>query len=469
VSLVAHVLCGGSGTRLWPISREEFPKQFAPVLQGKSLLAATLQRAALLSNQIVCISNEKYRLLIDLAIEEAALSPEHIVKQILEPVARNTAAAIASAALLAQPDDLLLFLSADHYIPDAEGFAQTVSEGISAASDGHIVTFGIQPNFPSVAYGYIEQGNALETCGGFIVKRFIEKPNLERAEQFLAEKTYFWNAGIFLASAQTLLSAFEEFAPDILHSCTLAAQQSRSFYGHTHLDHESFFACRSESIDFAIMEKHEKIAVIPYAGVWSDVGSWNSLALLQAPDLDGNRFEGWVHAFDCKNTVLRSSSSMGRPTRPVVLLGLDDVVVVDTDDALLVSKSSHVDQVKFGVQKLKAQNAIQISQHAHVARHWGCYDNVDEDVNHRVRRIHLLPGKELHTQVHHYRAEHWIVVKGTATVRRGQELFSLAPNQSTYIPSGVEHQLLNKSTELLELIEVQTGSELSEFDVVRTN
>ena len=465
--IVAHILCGGSGTRLWPMSREEFPKQFAPLLDGKSLLTATIERAALFGDRIVCISNAEHRFLVDTAAQLAKGAFKRPIEQILEPLPRNTAAAIACAALLAHQDELLLFLSADHHVPDAALFAQTVQQGVAAALDGHIVTFGITPTFASTGYGYIEQGAPLADANGFAVQRFIEKPTLSKAEAYLADGKHLWNAGIFLAKARDLINAFELHAPDILRSCEKATQLAGTHFGHLLLDTQSVSTCRSESIDFAIMEKHAKIAVIPFAGFWSDVGSWNAVAQLQVADTQGNRLQGRVQAIDCKNTVIHSSSASARQTRPVVALGLDDIVVVDTDDALLVSKASHVEQVKLAVQALKQEGANQVKQHSRVLRHWGSYDNVDEDTHHRVRRIHLSPGHALNLQVHQHRTEHWIVIKGIATVRRDQEVFTLGPNQSTVIPLGATHQLSNQSDAPLEMIEVQTGSQLTEEDVLR--
>jgi mannose-1-phosphate guanylyltransferase/mannose-6-phosphate isomerase len=457
VTIVPHVLCGGSGTRLWPLSREAFPKQFVPLIQGKSLLAMTLQRAALLNSRVVCMANTEHRFLVDEAAGEAGVR----VEQILEPVGRNTAAAMACAALLADSEALLLFLPADHYIPDAQAFADTVRAGAKAAQAGYIVTFGVMPNFPSTAYGYIQQGAALKGCSGHAVERFIEKPAAAKAQELLLQGGHFWNAGIFLVQAAVLVAALKRHAPDILESCAAATTNTSALFGHQMLDQTALESCRSLSIDYAVLEKHDRVAMLPFNGTWSDVGSWNAVAQLREPDAAGNRLDGQAFALDCKGVFISA------PHRPVVALHMHDTIVVDTPDALLVANAAHVEQVREVVSQLKRDGISQAQQHRRASRPWGSYDCVDAGERFQVKRLTVNPGAALSLQLHHHRAEHWIVVKGTAKVTRGDESFLLSENQSVYIPLGTKHRLENPGKTHLEMIEVQSGSYLGEDDIVR--
>ena len=474
-TIVPHVLCGGFGTRLWPMSREAFPKQFVPLIDGRSLLTCTLERAAQLGARLVCIGNAEHRFLVDAAFGEidagvrqrAATNGRPLaLKQILEPVGRNTAAAMACAALLAEPEELLLFLPADHFIPDAAVFAATITQGVAAAQAGYFVTFGVTPSYPATGYGYIQQGTALTGMPGAMVARFIEKPALEKAQQLLSAGGHVWNAGIFLVQASTLLDALTQHAPDILQACRAATTQATGPYGHTLLDASALAACRSESIDYAVLEKHARVAVLPFNGAWSDVGSWTAVAELTAADAQGNRLAGQAYAFNSSNVFIRAQDKSAA-ARPVVALGMQDTVIIDTPDALLVAHQSHAEQVKDVVRQLNLDGAAQTVQHRKVARPWGNYDSVDAGPRHQVKRITVRPGQKLSLQMHHHRAEHWIVVKGTALVTRGDEEILLAENQSTYIPLGVKHRLENPGKTDLEIIEVQTGGYLGEDDIVR--
>ena len=455
--IIPHILCGGSGTRLWPLSREAFPKQFVPLMQGKSLLQCTLERAALLGPLAVCLGNAEHRFLVEDVANQVSLR----TRQILEPIARNTAPAMACAALMAKPDELLLFMPADHYITDSQGFAATVREGAEAARAGYIVTFGVVPSFPSAAYGYIEQGTRLEDAPGYAVARFMEKPTAEKAQQLLRAGGHFWNAGIFLVKAQALVSALQQHAPDILAACQAATAQATSLYGHTLLGMTALQGCRSESIDCALLEKHARVAVLPFDGAWSDVGSWNAVAQLHPADASNNRLAGKGYALDCQGVFLSA------PHRPVVALGMQDTLIIDTPDAVLVANVNHAEQVKQVVRQLKLDGAEQAVQHRRVARPWGRYDSVDAGDRHQVKRITVKPNGRLSLQMHHHRAEHWVVVKGTALVTRGEEQVLLTENQSTYIPPGVKHRLENPGKIELEIIEVQSGSYLGEDDIVR--
>jgi mannose-1-phosphate guanylyltransferase/mannose-6-phosphate isomerase len=463
VGIQPVILCGGSGTRLWPLSRKSFPKQFVPLVDGKSLLQLTLERVAGLVDKahgaggVICVGSEDHRFLISEAMEESGLEGAVI----LEPVARNTAAAMALAALKASsPDQLLLFCPADHHIPDTVAFCAMVHAGTVAAREGGIVTFGVMPSFPSTAYGYIERGAKCPN-GSFTVVRFIEKPDLERAQALLLQGQVLWNAGIFLCTASTLLGALELHAHDILSQCRLAMQGARSDGVFLRPDERAFAACRSESIDYAVMERHAMVSVLPFSGGWSDVGSWNAVADLTAPDENQNRIAGNGVAIQARNTFIHA------PTRLVVALGTQDLVVIDTPDALLVAAASAVEQVKDVVSHLQALKTPEAVTHRKVARPWGWYDSIEAGDRFQVKMISVKPGASLSLQKHHHRAEHWIVVRGTAEVTRGSETFLLTENQSTYIPLGEIHRLHNPGKTGLELIEVQSGSYLGEDDIVR--
>ena len=454
------ILCGGSGTRLWPLSRKSFPKQFVPLVGGKSLLQLTLERVAQLGSHaaanVMCVAADEHRFLVAEAMQAAKVSGLII----LEPCARNTAAAMALAALSAQPEQLLLFCPADHHIPDAQAFAAMVKIGLAAAGQGVVVTFGVLPSFPSTAYGYIQQGDA-RPDGSHSVARFIEKPGADAAQALILQGDVLWNAGIFLCKAATLLKALQAHAPDILTSCQQAVASAVQDQQFIRPQHAAFTACRAESIDYAVMEHHADVAVVPFSGAWSDVGSWNAVANLTAPDQHDNRIEGQGLAIDASQTYIHA------PHRPVVALGTHDLIIIDTPDALLVAARSHAESVKTVVAELEARQSPQAALHRKVARPWGWYDSVDVGERFQVKRIGVKPGASLSLQKHHHRAEHWIVVKGTAEVTRGSEVFLLTENQSTYIPIGEVHRLHNPGKTDLEMIEVQSGSYLGEDDIVR--
>ena len=460
------ILCGGSGTRLWPLSRQSFPKQFVPLVGGKSLLQLTLARLAWCGQPVVCVAAEDSRFLVADALQAHPRS-----QVLLEPAGRNTAAAMALAALLARQDGadpLLLFCPADHHIPDATAFAQTIRQGVPAAEAGAIVTYGVVPSFPSSAYGYIQQGDD-RADGSRRVARFIEKPAPATAQTLLLQGNVLWNAGIFLARASVLLAALKQHAPDILQSCeqAMACSRSESVGGGNAAvvflrpQSEPFLACRAQSIDYAVMEPHDNVAVVPFQGQWSDVGSWNAVADLTPADDAGNRITGQGHALQSRNTFIHA------PSRTVVALGTQDLLIIDTPDALLVASRDHAEQVKDVVAHLTAQAIPQAAAHRRVARPWGWYDSVDAGERFQVKRIGVKPGASLSLQKHHHRAEHWIVVQGTAEVTRGTEVYLLSENQSTYIPIGELHRLHNPGKLELEMIEVQSGSYLGEDDIVR--
>lgn len=457
------ILCGGSGTRLWPLSRKAFPKQFIPLIGDKSLLQLTLERVAPLAQgepeAITCVTAEEHRFLVADVAAQAGLT----VRQILEPQAKNTAAAMALAALSAPADALLLFCPADHHIPDAQAFIDMVRKAAPAAQAGQLVTFGVMPSFPSTAYGYIQKGAA--TGDGFEVARFVEKPAQDKALEFLASGHYLWNAGIFLMRVGDLLTALEMYAGDILAVCRDAMHQPQLDGLFLRPEAKAFSACRSQSIDYAVMEHASNVSVFPFAGVWSDVGSWNAVAQLAAPDAEGNRVGGEMgqaHHLHARNTFIHAGGQ-----RPVVALGTRDLLVIDTPDALLVADASQVEAVKEVVARLETLDAAQAIQHRRVARPWGWYDSIDLGAHHQVKRIMVKPGASLSLQMHHHRAEHWVVVSGTAEVTNGDKVMLLGENQSTYIPVGQVHRLANPGKVPLEIIEVQSGSYLGEDDIVR--
>ena len=450
------ILCGGSGTRLWPLSREALPKQFAPLIGGKSLLQATLERVGSLG-PVLCIANHEHRFFVQEALNLASVSGE----QLLEPAGRNTAAAMACAALAAPAEQLLLFLPADHYIPDSEAFLATIRAGMAAAQGGAIVTFGVTPSFPSSAYGYIQRGSALADGVAQSVKCFVEKPTVARAQQLLLSGDHLWNAGIFLCTAGTLKEALGLHAPDVLASCSQAMAGAVRDGSFIRPDRDAFLGCRSESIDYAVMEHFSKVAVVPFAGQWSDVGSWNAVADLTSADDAGNRIEGLALLLDATDTYVNA------PSRPVVAIGTEHLLIVDTPDALLVVAKDQAERVKQAVEQLKAQGLPQATQHRRVARPWGWYDSVDRGERFQVKRIGVNPGASLSLQMHHHRAEHWIVVKGTAEVTNGERVYLVGENESTYIPLGTRHRLRNPGVTMLEIVEVQSGSYLGEDDIVR--
>jgi mannose-1-phosphate guanylyltransferase/mannose-6-phosphate isomerase len=468
INIKPVILCGGSGTRLWPLSRESFPKQFVPLIGGQSLLGLTIDRVRSLGS-VICVTNEEHRFLVQELLKESSENLDASI--LLEPAGRNTAAAMTCATFM--PDvadsDLLLFLPSDHFVPDIDAFISTMRSGVDAARSGYIVTFGVQPSFPSTAYGYIQQGSQLDTTGktgnapssAFGVARFVEKPPMDQAQAMLLSGNYLWNAGIFLCQASVLKSALHQHAPDILKSSELAMKSAQVDGAFVRPNKETFLSCRSESIDYAVMEQFDKVAVIPFKGAWTDVGSWNAVAALSAADESGNRINGQGIAIQSKNTYINA------PHRPVVALGTADLIIVDTPDALLVASMDKAEQVKDVVAQLKKEGKAQAVIHRRVARPWGWYDSIDTGERFQVKRIAVKSGASLSMQMHHHRAEHWIVVKGTAKVTNGEKVFLLEENQSTYIPIGVKHRLENPGKTDLEMIEVQSGSYLGEDDIVR--
>lgn len=461
------ILCGGSGTRLWPLSRKSLPKQFVPLLNGKSLLQATLERCLELSATLHCVAAEEHRFLVARTMQQS--KARGVV--LLEPQGRNTTAAICIAAMHLSTQEggekALLFCPADHFIPDTAAFKKAAKQGLSAVSRGEIVTFGITPNHPSSAYGYIAQGQSQED-GSYRVARFIEKPSLAKAQDLLLQENVFWNSGIFIAQVKTLLQAIQRHAPDIFETCQAAMAQKTT---EAPMQDEGidfirpapaeFLRARAQSIDYAVMEHHEKVSMIPFTGRWNDVGSWNAVAELTPADAENNRVVGNGHAIKADSTFIHA------PERTVVALGTKNLAIVDTPDAVLVVDISRAEEVKHAVALLEDKNLPQATMHRKVERPWGWFDSLDRGERFQVKRICVKPGASLSLQKHEHRAEHWIVVRGTAQVTRGKDTFTLKENESTFIPIGEVHRLHNPGGTDLEMIEVQSGSYLGEDDIVR--
>lgn len=464
-ALRAVLLVGGSGTRLWPLSREQYPKQFLPLLAGRSPLQETWRRVAELAPQApIAVANEAYRFLAAEQLRLAGFPDDGTL--ILEPAGRNTAPAIALAALQAVReggDAVLLVLPSDHALADEAAFAQAVRQALPAAQAGRLVTFGVVPDYPETGYGYIRAGASLERLAPGVseVEAFVEKPDAQRAAAYLETGRYCWNSGMFLFLASRYLEALAQYRPDILDACRAAMAATRGDGDFTRLDEAAFKACPAESIDYAVMEHTPAAAMVRLDAGWSDIGSWEALRRIGAPDAEGNVLEGDVLAQGCRNVYARADG------RLVALLGLDDVVVVDTPDAVLVAARDKVQEVRKLVDKLRSQERAEAVAPRRGFRPWGHYDSIDEGDRFQVKRITVRPGGRLSLQLHHHRAEHWVVVRGTAKVTRGEETFLLAENQSTYIPLGVRHRLENPGAIPLELIEVQSGPYLGEDDIVR--
>ncbi len=452
------LLSGGSGTRLWPLSREAYPKQFLPLASDDTMLQATWKRVAAIADAApIVVAGEDHRFLVAEQLRQIGAPTPAIM---LEPLGRNTAPAIAAAALqaLAGGDDpLLLVLPSDHVVRDGEAFRAAVRQAMPAAEAGALVTFGIVPDAPETGFGYIqaEAGDGVRK-----VLRFVEKPDAATAQRYLDEGGYYWNSGMFLLRASRYLDELQRFRPDIVAAVRAAFDAAARDGDFIRLDKAAFAACPSDSIDYAVMEKTDTASVLPVDIGWNDVGSWSALWEVSEQDADGNAHHGDVVSIDSRN-------SYAYARRLVALVGVDDLVVVETDDAVLVARKDRVQQVKDVVARLKAQQRPQAVLHREVHRPWGSYDSVDMGERFQVKRIKVKPGARLSLQSHERRAEHWVVVSGVARVTRDNDVFELFANQSAYIPIGAKHRLENPGSEMLELIEVQSGDYLGEDDIVR--
>ncbi len=459
--MIPVILSGGSGTRLWPLSRSQYPKQFLPLVTENTMLQETLMRLDGLhdlSDPIV-VCNEDHRFMVAEQLREMGVDSQSIL---LEPVGRNTAPAVAMAALSSQsPDELLLVLAADHVIVDIERFQAAIRQAVDVADSGALVTFGIVPTGPETGYGYIKRGKNLDETGAYGVEKFVEKPDLDTATRYIDSGDYYWNSGMFVFKASRFLEELERHNPEMLAACRKAHKSATVSPDFTRLGKEAFSACPADSIDYAVMEKTDQAVVVPLDAGWNDVGSWSALWDVAGKDSQGNALKGDVLCVDTKNSFIQSENKL------VAVVGLSDMVVVETDDAVMVSPRSRVQEVKQIVDLLKVAGRCEFESHRKVYRPWGYYDSIDLGERHQAKRIVVNPGAKLSLQMHHHRAEHWIVVKGTASVTRGEELLLLSENQSTYIPIGTTHSLENPGVIPLEMVEVQTGSYLGEDDIVR--
>lgn len=452
----AVIMAGGSGTRLWPLSRAGHPKQFLKLHGGDTMLQSTMKRLEGLDvSSSVTICNEEHRFFVAEQLREI----DKLGSIILEPVGKNTAPAIALAAITADEDPLLLVLAADHVIRDEVAFKVAVNKALPLAESGRLVTFGIVPSEAHTGYGYIKMGD--QDGEGFVVDKFVEKPSIDVACDYIDSGSYLWNSGMFLFKASRYLEELEKFRPDIYKSCVASADELESDLDFLRINKEVFEKCPSESIDYAVMEKTADAVVVPMDAGWSDIGSWSSLWDVSEKDQDGNVIHGDVIVHSTKDCYVRTDSKL------VTAVGLDDIVIVDTKDALMVAHRDSVQDAKLIAQKLKTSERSEWELHREVYRPWGKYDSIDNGERYQVKRITVKPGAKLSVQMHHHRAEHWIVVSGSAKVTNGEKTFLLAENESTYIPVGVVHALENPGKVNLELIEVQSGSYLGEDDIVR--
>ncbi len=462
MKLVPVVLSGGAGTRLWPLSRELHPKQLLALTSKKTMLQETVSRLTGMPDVAgpIIVCNEAHRFLVAEQLRTLGVAPAAIL---LEPVGRNTAPAIALAAqaaiAAAGNDAIILVLPADHVIADVAAFQAAVVLAIDAAKSGKLVTFGVVPNKPETGYGYIRRGDGAK--GVYAIKQFVEKPDLTRAREFVASGEYFWNSGMFMFPARGFLDELTAHAADIANACEAASAAAKKDLDFTRVDPAAFASCRSESVDYAVMEKTKRAVMIPLAAGWSDVGSWATLQEALPADENGNVLFGDVIAEDSHDSLLHSES------RLIAAIGLRDHVVVETKDAVLVAPKNRVQDVKKLVERLKALGRYEHSLHREVSRPWGSYDSIESGDRFQVKRLNVKPGASLSLQLHHHRAEHWIVVAGTARITRNDEVFLLEENESTYIPLGARHRIENPGKIPLQLIEVQSGSYLGEDDIVR--
>ena len=457
------VLTGGAGSRLWPVSREFYPKPLLPILGDRTLLQDTCVRldglAGVRAPLLVC--NEEHRFLVAEQLRELGKQPEAIM---LEPQGRNTAPALTIAALYLvdrDADAVMVVMPADHVIPDAATFTATVEQAGSLAAAGHLVTFGVVADKPETGYGYIRRGDDIEGSGGFRVDRFVEKPDAETAQAYLDAGGYFWNSGIFVLRADRWLEEIGKFRPDILAACSKAMADCTRDSDFVRVNKQAFLSTPLDSIDYAVMEKTDKAAVVPMNTSWSDVGSWSSIWEVSQQDGQGNVARGDVLTHDTTNSLFMAGD------RCIAAVGLDNIVVIETSDAVLVADKSKCQDVKVIVGKLKETNREEHLFHRRVYRPWGDYEGIDAGGRYQVKRLRVKPGEKLSLQMHHHRAEHWVVVSGTARVTRGDDVFILSENESTYIPLGTTHRLENPGSIPLEIIEVQSGSYLGEDDIVR--
>jgi mannose-1-phosphate guanylyltransferase/mannose-6-phosphate isomerase len=457
------ILSGGAGTRLWPLSRAALPKQLLPLVTDKTMLQDTALRlagrAGMMAPLVVC--GNEHRFLVAEQMREIGVNPLGIL---LEPVGRNTAPAVAAAAHFLKtvdPQAVMLVLPADHVIKDVDAFYAAIQRAATQVEGGALATFGIVPTAPETGYGYIQSGEPLAAEGCFKVAKFVEKPDRDTAQGFVDAGNYFWNSGMFLFRADAYLKELAQFQPEMAASSEDAVTKGYRDLDFCRLDEAAFTACPSDSIDYAVMEHTRHAVVVPAAIGWNDVGSWSALAEVQQADGNGNVTRGDVYTDNASNCLVRAEG------RIVAAVGVQDLVIVETADAVLVAHKDQVQRVKQVVDHLKANGRTEHVHHTKVYRPWGCYEGIDMGDRFQVKRITVNPGGKLSLQMHHHRAEHWVVVSGTARVTCGDKVTLLTENESTYIPIGMSHRLENPGKLPLHLIEVQSGSYLGEDDIVR--
>lgn len=462
-NIVPAIMCGGSGTRMWPLSRAMFPKQFISLVNDTSMLQDTILRLPNSCQSPLYICNEEHRFMLAEQVRQITQGEQLTGNILLEPEGRNTAPAVAIAAIEAlknNEDAVLLVLAADHVIKDTASFHQAIETALTAIAQDKLVTFGIVPDCAETGYGYIKQGTSYQD-GFFDVAEFVEKPSKPIAEQYLASKEYLWNSGMFMFKAKQYLAELEKHRPDILQSCLDAMKATSEDLDFLRPAKDAFLACPSESIDYAVMEKTDAAVVVPLDAGWSDVGSYSALWDVLPQDADGNACRGDVLTENTRNSYIHSDHKL------IATVGVDNLVIVDTPDAVLVANKDQVQDVKNIVNRLKINNREESNFHRQVFRPWGDYDSIDHGERFQVKRITVKPGAKLSVQMHHHRAEHWVIVSGTAKVTIDEKTFLLSENQSAYIPIGAVHALENPGKVPLEMIEVQSGSYLGEDDIVR--
>ena len=462
MQIIPVILSGGSGTRLWPLSRKEYPKQYLPLAGDNTMLQETILRLSGLDNLAdpIIVCNADHRFLVAEQCQQIDIKNPTIL---LEPAGRNTAPAIAAAALqsLKTSDDaVLLILSADHVIQDIAAFHEAINIASSQAQEGKLATFGIVPTDVNTGYGYIKASKD-DVNGAYKVEEFVEKPDLETAEKYVDQGNYLWNSGMFMFKADTLIDELTTYSPDTVKLVSDSVNNAEQDIDFIRLEEQSFSLSPGDSIDYALMEKSNNVVVVPLDSGWSDVGSWSALYDIGAKDSSGNVLKGDVTVKDTTNTYIYASHHM------VIAVGVDNLVVIDTPDATFIASQDKVHEVKSIVKSLQKKGRDEVHSNRKVHRPWGWYDSIEVGKYFHVKRLHVKSGAKLSLQMHHKRAEHWVIVSGTATVTNGEQTFTLNKGESTYIPLGVIHSIENQTREPLEIIEVQSGTYLGEDDIIR--
>jgi len=462
MQIIPVILSGGSGTRLWPLSRKQYPKQYLPLVGDNTMLQETILRLSGLDNLAdpIIVCNADHRFLVAEQCQQIDIKNPVIL---LEPIGRNTAPAIAAAALqsLKQTDDaVLLVLSADHVIQDVESFHQAINIASNQAQEGKLATFGIVPTDANTGYGYIKSSKN-NNDGAYKVEEFVEKPDLQTAQAYLEQGNYLWNSGMFMFKAATLIDELTTHSPEIVTSVNDAVNNAEQDLDFIRLDKQAFESSPNDSIDYALMEKSNSVVVVPLDAQWNDIGAWTALYDIGAKDNQGNVIKGDVITQDITNTYINADHHM------VAAIGVDNLIIIDTPDATFIATPDKAQEVKSIVESLQAKGRDEGAMHRKVFRPWGWYDSIEVGLHFQVKRLHVNPGAKLSLQMHHKRAEHWVVVSGTATAINGEDVLTLTEGDSTYIPIGTTHGLENKTNKQLEIIEVQSGTYLGEDDIVR--